>query len=79
MIERQKYLDRLIACKDNGMPKVITGIRRCSKTYLLTTIFRKYLLSIGVANENIIMLSMDDDSCAEYLNPLALGKYVREL
>ena len=48
MIERKKYLDMLIRKKENGMVKVITGIRRCGKSYLLFDIYHKYLNSVGV-------------------------------
>lgn len=47
-IRRKKYLDALIAKKENGLIKVITGIRRCGKSYLLDPIFKEYLLNIGV-------------------------------
>ena len=55
MIERPKYLRQLIDNKENGFPKVITGIRRCGKSSLLKEIYRNYLLSIGVPKENIIL------------------------
>ncbi len=79
MIERKAYLDELIAKKDNGMVKVITGIRRCGKSYLLFTIYRRYLHSIGVADDCIIGLALDDDENAMYRNPLRLGEYIRGL
>lgn len=78
-IERKKYLDKLIRKKENGMVKVITGIRRCGKSYLLTEIFHSYLNSIGVDDEHIIELALDDDLNARYRNPLELGKYIRSL
>ena len=53
MIERKKYLERLIARKENGLVKVITGIRRCGKSYLLFNIYKSYLKSIGVEDEQI--------------------------
>ena len=61
MIERKKYLERLIARKENGLVKVITGIRRCGKSYLLFNIYKSYLKSIGVEDEQIICLALDDD------------------
>ncbi len=79
MIERQKYLDRLISKKQNGLVKVITGIRRCGKSYLLFNIYKDYLKSIGVENECIICLALDDDENIKYRNPLELGKYIRSL
>ena len=48
MIERKQYLDKLISKKENGLVKVITGIRRCGKSYLLFKIYKDYLLSTGV-------------------------------
>ena len=77
MIERKKYLDRLISKKENGLVKVITGIRRCGKSYLLFKIYKDYLLSTGVKEECIIELALDDDENIRYRNPLELGKYLR--
>ena len=79
MIERKKYLDTLIRKKENGMVKVITGIRRCGKSYLLFDIYHKYLNSIGVDNSHIIELALDDDENIRWRNPLELGKHIREL
>ncbi len=62
MIERKRYLDKLIRKKKNGMVKVITGIRRCGKSYLLFHIYRSYLLSTGVSPDHIIALAPDDSS-----------------
>ena len=53
-IERQKYLDELISLKENGMIKVITGMRRCGKSYLLFEIFSSYLESNGGESNHII-------------------------
>ena len=55
MIERNNYLDKLIKSKENGFPKVITGIRRCGKSYLLEEIYKKYLLNNGVNGINDII------------------------
>ncbi len=79
MIERKRYLDKLISKKENGLVKVITGIRRCGKSYLLFNIYRDYLLSQGVEEERIICLALDDDENIRYRNPLELGKYIRSL
>ena len=49
---RDKYLKRLIESKENGFPKVITGIRRCGESYLLNTIYRDYLIKNGVSSNN---------------------------
>ena len=77
MIERKQYLEQLIDKKENGMVKVITGIRRCGKSVLLFEIYRQYLLSVGVAEEQIIELALDDDENAMYRDPVRLGEYVR--
>lgn len=78
MIERKRYLDQLIAKKENGMIKVITGIRRCGKSYLLFDIYHRYLNSIGVDDAHIIELALDDDENIKYRNPIYLGEYIRE-
>ena len=79
MIERKKYLDKLIGKKGNGLVKVITGIRRSGKSFLLFNIYKEYLLSIGVSEDCIIELALDDDENIKYRNPLELGKYLRSL
>ena len=79
MIERKKYLEKLISKKENGLVKVITGIRRCGKSYLLFNIYKDYLKSIGVGDECIICLALDDDENIKYRNPLELGKHIRSL
>ncbi len=79
MINRDKYLKQLIESKENGFPKVITGIRRCGKSYLLKEIFRNYLISEGVSESNIHIIELDDDRNIEYRDPLKLGDYVRKL
>ena len=61
MIQRNKHLDKLISKKENGLVKVITGIRRCGKSYLLFNIYKHYLRSIGVEDDCIICLALDDD------------------
>lgn len=79
MIERKQYLDRLISKKQNGLVKVITGIRRCGKSYLLFNIYKDYLKSVGVGDDCIICLALDDDENIRYRNPIELGKYIRSL
>ena len=59
------------------MVKVITGIRRVGKSFLLFELYHKYLNSIGVPDAQIIELSLDDDENAMYRNPLKLGEYIR--
>ena len=59
MIRRDKYLNQLIKARNNGFPKVVTGVRRCGKSFLLEEIFRSYLLSDGVNDDNIVILELD--------------------
>lgn len=79
MIQRPTYLQQLIEARKNGFPKVVTGIRRCGKSYLLSTIYAQYLRSRGVPNDSIIMLSLDDDRNIAYRDPLTLGDHIRAL
>lgn len=78
-IERNRYLKRLVSLRDNGQVKIITGIRRCGKSFLLNTLFHDYLLQDGVKPKQIIMIELDNDSNARYRNPIELGDYVRTL
>ena len=78
MIERPKYLQQLINSKENGFPKVITGIRRCGKSYMLKEIYHKFLLSVGVLEENIICLELDDIINIKYRDPIELYNFVLE-
>ena len=75
-IKRDLYLDQLINKMSNGLIKIITGIRRSGKSYLLFNIFKNYLLENGVKEENIINLSLDDDRFREYRNPDNLSSYL---
>ena len=61
------------------MIKIVTGIRRCGKSYLLNVLFRQHLLDEGVDEHDIIMLALDEDVNIRYRNPLELGKHIREL
>jgi predicted AAA+ superfamily ATPase len=79
MIERNNYLDKLIKSKENGFPKVITGIRRCGKSYLLEEIYKQYLLNNGVNEENIIIIDLDDKENYDYYDPINLSDHVIEL
>jgi len=78
MIQRNKYLNELIKYKNNGFPKVITGIRRCGKSYLLKEIFIHYLIENGVSRDNILLIELDDAKNAKQRDPLELDKYVRD-
>lgn len=79
IIERKRYLDKLIRLRDNGQVKIITGIHRCGKSYLLNTIYRNYLMEDGVKKKQIIMLDLDDNLNARYRNPIEMSKYLRML
>ena len=78
MIERNQYLSKLISAKNNGFPKIITGIRRCGKSYLLKEIFKKHLIETGVSENQIIIIDLDELKNAKYRNPIELDKYIRE-
>ena len=77
-IERKRNLQRLINSRKNGQIKIITGVRRCGKSYLLGVLYRDYLLHEGVLPEQIITLELDNDINVRYRNPLELGNYLRE-
>lgn len=78
-IARTRYLDELIRKKENGLIKIVTGIRRCGKSFLLDPIYKEYLLSLGVKEDHIIKLDLDERKNRAYLNPDALDDYVRKL
>lgn len=75
-IKRNIHLNRIIARKGNGMIKVITGMRRCGKSYLLFTLFHNYLLGQGVDEQHIIKVDMEDRRNAALRNPDALLNYI---
>lgn len=78
MFKRQKYLDKLIAGQGNGQVKIVTGGRRCGKSFLLFNIFHKHLISNGVSEDHIIGLSLDDRKSKPFRNPDALLAYIDE-
>ena len=78
-MKRQKYLNQLINSKWNGFAKIITGIRRCGKSFLLKELFYEHLISSGEKSENIIILELDDAKNSKYRNPLELNQYILEL
>lgn len=77
IIKRDSYLKQLIAKKDNGRIKVITGIRRCGKSFLLFSIFRNFLKRRGVKDSQIIVIKLDEKEFAQYRNPFELDKFIR--
>lgn len=77
-IKRQQYLDQLIASQRNGLIKIITGIRRCGKSYLLFKLFHEYLNSQGISDDHIIEIALDDRTNKDLRNPDNLLKYIKE-
>lgn len=77
VIKRDRYLNRLIAKKNNGLIKVITGIRRSGKSYLLFDLYYDYLISTGVPEENIITIPLDDEDYKAYRDPNELYGYIK--
>ena len=78
IIKRDLYLNRLIERRENGLIKVVTGIRRCGKSYLLFKLYYQYLLNSGVEAARIITISLDDDDYEELRDSRKLSKYIRE-
>lgn len=77
-IKRDIYLDRLIRREKNGLIKIVTGVRRCGKSYLLFNLFHNYLLEKGVREDHIIEIALDDRSNKELRDPDNMLKYVKE-
>ena len=77
-IKRDAYLRQLIERKDNGMIKVITGIRRCGKSFLLFTIFKRYLLENGIDTDHIIEIALDGIENEELRDPKVCFKYIKD-
>ena len=78
VIRRDRYLERLISKQNNGMIKVITGIRRCGKSYLLFNLFYDHLLASGIPEDNIICIALDDVENEAYRDPYRLYSYIKE-
>ena len=77
IIKRDEYLKRIIDRKENGLIKVITGMRRCGKSFLLFNLFYDYLIQSGVKEEQIIRIALDDDTFEKYRDSDELSKYIR--
>ena len=60
IIERNDYLEKLISRRENGLIKILTGIRRCGKSYMLDPIFKNYLINNGVQENHIIKIDLDE-------------------
>lgn len=76
-IDRPRYLETLRKLRDNGQVKIITGIRRCGKSFLLNTLYSDYLLNNGVAAEQIIRIDLDNIDNIRYRNPIELNRHVK--
>lgn len=77
IIRRDVYLNRIISKMENGLIKVITGIRRCGKSFLLFNLFHDYLIENGIEEKQIISIALDDDLFVKYRDPDKLSKYIR--
>ncbi len=76
-IERDSYLTQLVNKRNNGLIKIITGIRRCGKSFLLDPIFKEYLMNDGVSEDHIIKIDFDERRNEKFQDPDILDKYVR--
>ncbi len=77
LIKRDFYLKKIVDKRDNGRVKIITGIRRCGKSYLLCKLYRDYLLSEGIKEEQIISIALDEIDNLAYRNPFKLNDYIK--
>ena len=77
VIERNKYLQELVSCRHNGLVKIITGMRRCGKSFLLFRLFRRFLEDNGVANDHIVEMAFDDYAFKDFRNPDKFYAYVK--
>ena len=78
-INREIYLNQLVNKQNNGLVKIITGIRRCGKSFLLDPIFKEYLISEGVSENHIIKIDLDERRNNKYQDPDVLDEYIRSL
>ena len=78
LIKRDVYLNKLIERQNNGMVKVVTGIRRCGKSFLLFKLYKEYLLNSGVGADHIIEIALDGIDAAELRDPKACYSYIKE-
>ena len=76
VFDRKSYLDYLISCEGNGMIKIVTGIRRCGKSFLLFTLYKQHLLDKGVQEDHIIEVNLEDRRNKKLRDPDALLEYV---
>lgn len=76
-IKRTRYLNKLIQRKENNLIKIVTGIRRCGKSYLLDPLFKNYLLSTGIKEDHIIKIDLDLRMNKDFLNLDYIDTYIR--
>ena len=78
IIQRPYYLNRLLKSKHNGLVKIVTGIRRCGKSYLLFELFHRHLVESGIDESHIIEVALDDRIYASLRDPDKMLAYVRD-
>lgn len=78
IVNRDKYLQELVSSRHNGLVKIITGMRRCGKSFLLFRLFKRFLEDDGVMPDHIIEMAFDDYAFKEFRNPDKFYKYVKE-
>lgn len=76
-VERERYVRKLIERKGNGLVKIVTGVRRCGKSYLLFNLFREHLVSAGVDDAHIVTVQLDADEAEELRDPRRLSAYIK--
>ena len=77
IVNRDKYLQELVSSRHNGLVKIITGMRRCGKSFLLFRLFKRFLEDDGVMPDHIIEMPFDDYAFKEFRNPDKFYKYVK--
>ncbi|MCQ2202191.1 MAG: AAA family ATPase [Bacteroidales bacterium] len=78
LIERKQYIDKLVSKSWNGKVKIITGIRRCGKSFLLRTLYKQALMKKGVKAGCFIEIDLEKEEFAAYRNPVVMADYVRK-
>ena len=78
-INREIYLNQLVNKQNNGLVKIITGMRRCGKSFLLDPIFKEYLMGKGISEDHIIKIDFDERRNTKYQDPDVLDEYIRSL
>ena len=78
VVKRDTYLNKLISKKHNGLIKVVTGVRRCGKSYLLFNLFKEHLLSEGVDKKHIIEIAFDAFENKQFQDPYVLMPYLKD-